>query len=263
VSFTSGPEAYDRFMGRYSIPLAATFAAFVDVQAPERVLDVGCGPGALTGELVDRFGAEAVWAVDPEEQFVRAVGARHPGVRVHRAAAEAMPFADRLFDGVLAQLVIPFLADPLAGLREMRRTTATGGVVAACVWDHAGGGSPLDAFWKAARRIDPGAPDESRQPGARQGDLAELFRAAGFHDVDETLLAVTVEHPSFEDWWEPYTLGVGPAGGYLARLDPGAQVRLREACRASAPAGPFTVSAAAWAARGYAGMGTTERHDRR
>jgi SAM-dependent methyltransferase len=255
----AGPEAYDRFMGRYSVPLAASFATFAAMQDPERVLDVGCGPGALTGELVGRFGANAVWAVDPEERSVAAVGARYPGVRASIAPAERLPFEGQAFDAVLAQLVVPFMADPVGGLREMARTAATGGVVAACVWDHAGAQSPLTAFWKVARRLDPGLVDESRQPGAGRGRLGELLRTAGLRDVVEDALSVRVEHPSFEDWWEPYTLGVGPAGRYLAGLDPRSQARLRDACRASVSSGPFSVTARAWAARGRPGSGTAGR----
>src|SRR5687768_5463447 len=129
-------------MGRYSVPLAPRFAAFAAVAAPQRVLDVGCGPGALTAELVRRLGPAAVSAVDPSEPFVAAARERHPGVDVRRAAAEQLPCGDGEFDAALAQLVVHFMADPVAGIREMARVTREGGVVAACVWDHAGGQGP-------------------------------------------------------------------------------------------------------------------------
>jgi SAM-dependent methyltransferase len=252
VSFTVGAEAYDRFMGRYSVPLAPRFADFAGVAAAQRVLDVGCGPGALTAELVTRLGADAVTAVDPSETFVAAVRARHPGVRVQRAAAEELPFADQVFDAAVAQLVVHFMAEPVAGLRELARVTRNDGVVAACVWDHAGGQGPLSLFWEAARTLGPAVEDESRLAGARRGHLVELFRAAGVRDVEEELLSVDVEHPTFEEWWEPFTLGVGPAGAHVSRLDPGRQARLRELCRERLPPPPFVVSARAWAARGRA-----------
>jgi len=155
VSFTVGADEYDRFMGRYSAPLAPRFAAFAGVLAGQRVLDVGCGPGALTAELTARLSAGAVWAVDPSERFVAAASARYPGVRVQRAVVEALPFEDQQFDAALAQLVVHFMADPVLGLREMVRVTKTDGIVAACVWDHAGGHGPLAAFWDAAHRLDP------------------------------------------------------------------------------------------------------------
>ncbi len=249
MSFAAGAEAYERFMGRYSAPLAPPFADFAGVESGQRVLDVGCGPGALTRELVARVGPTEVRAVDPAEQFVETVRARYPGVQVERAAAEELPFPDEQFDAALAQLVVHFMADPVAGLREMARVTRPGGAVAACVWDHAGGGGPLSTFWEAVHELDPGAEDESRLAGARRGHLTELFRAAGLRQVEEDVVSVEVEHPSFEEWWEPFTLGVGPAGAYTARLDEASRARLREACRRRLPAAPFVVQARAWAAR--------------
>jgi SAM-dependent methyltransferase len=252
VTFSVGADEYDRFMGRYSVPLAPRFAEFAGVAAGQHVLDVGCGPGALTVELVRRLGVDAVSAVDPSERFVAAVRHRHPGVRVERAAAETLPLEDRLFDAALAQLVVHFMADPVVGLREMARVTRTRGVVAACVWDHAGGRGPLSVFWKAVRELDPDVEDESQLAGARQGHLAELFREAGLREVEEGVLLVDVDHPTFEEWWEPFLLGVGPAGGYVARLDSDRRARLRDLCRELLPPAPFVVSARAWAARGLA-----------
>jgi SAM-dependent methyltransferase len=252
MSFAVGADAYDRFMGRYSRPLAPRFASFAGIATGQRALDVGCGPGALTAELVERLGAHAVWAVDPSEGFVAAARARQPGVRVQHAAAEKLPFADRLFDAVLAQLVVHFMTDAVVGLREMARVTTTNGVVAACVWDHAGGQGPLSVFWDAARELDPDVADESRLAGARQGHLAELFDAAGMQEIEETSLSVDVEQGSFEEWWEPFMLGVGPAGAYAARLASGRQAQLRDLCREMLPPAPFVVSARAWAARGFA-----------
>ena len=252
LSFNVRADEYDRFMGRYSVPLASRFAEFAGVAAGQRGLDVGCGPGALTAELIRRLGADAVWAVDPSEQFVAAVRLRFVGVEVERAAAEHLPFEDQLFDAALAQLVVHFMTDPVAGLREMARVTRRGGVVAACVWDHAGGGGPLSVFWEAARELDPDVEDESRLAGARRGHLAELFGLAGVNEIEESVLSVEVEHPSFEEWWEPFMLGVGPAGGYVKRLDSGRQALLRDLCRKRMPGAPFVVSARAWAARGLA-----------
>ena len=214
------------------------------------MLDVGCGPGALTAELVGRLGPAAVSAVDPSEPFVAAARERHAGVSALRAAAEQLPFGDQAFDAALAQLVVHFMADPVVGLREMARVTRKHGVVAACVWDHAGGQGPLSLFWEAARELDPDVEDESQLAGAREGHLAQLLQAAGLHEIEESALSVGVEHPSFEDWWEPFTLGVGPAGGYAAGLDATRQAQLRELCREALPAAPFVLTARAWAARG-------------
>jgi SAM-dependent methyltransferase len=250
MSFAVAPDAYDRFMGRYAVPIAPKLADFASVAAGQRVLDVGCGPGALTAELVRRLGPAAVAAVDPSDPFVAAARERHPGVSVQRAAAEELPFEDEAFDTALAQLVVHFMADPVAGLRELARVTRVDGVVAACVWDHAGGKGPLSLFWKAARRLDPGVEDESALAGAREGHLAELFRAAGLREVEESVLSVSVEHQSFEEWWEPFELGVGPAGAFVGALDQKRQAELRELCRELLPGAPFAPLARAWAARG-------------
>ena len=252
MSFRVSAEAYDRFIGRYSVLLAPWMASFAKVAGDQRVLDVGCGPGALTTELVRRLGSAAVTAVDPSEQFVRAARERLPGVKVERASAERLPFPDRSFDAVMAQLVVHFMADPVAGLAEMARVTRSQGIVAACVWDHSGSQGPLGAFWEAARVLDPEIEDESDLAGAREGHLEELFEAAGLQKIEATLFSVSVEHPTFKEWWEPFTLGVGPAGSYTAGLDPNRQARLRHLCRERFPDEPFVVTARAWAARGLA-----------
>src|SRR6266540_5722288 len=193
--FTVRADEYDRFMGRYSAPLAPHLADFAAVAVGQRVLDVGCGPGALTAELVRRLGPSGVAAIDPSESFVTAARERHPGVTVARAAVEQLPFGDRVFEAALAQLVVHFMADPIGGLREMARVTLEHGVVAACVWDHAGGRGPLSLFWEAARTLDPGVQDESHLAGAREGHLGQLFRGAGLREIQESALSVSVEHP--------------------------------------------------------------------
>ena len=250
MGFEVAAEAYDRFMGRYSTQLAPQLADLAEVGGDQRAIDVGCGPGALTAELVSRLGAERVAAVDPSEPFVAAARSRHPGVDVRLASAEALPFADGAFDVALAQLVVHFMDDPVAGLREMARVTRPGGVVAACVWDFGGGRGPLGVFWEAARELDPAAEGESELPGTREGHLVELFAAAGLADVMGGTLTARLEHQTFESWWEPFTLSVGPAGSYVASLDPERMAALRERCREMVSDAPFAVEAQAWAARG-------------
>ncbi|MDP2774752.1 MAG: class I SAM-dependent methyltransferase [Nocardioides sp.] len=246
MSFDVDGGAYGRFMGRFSEPLAGAFADQAGVHRGQRALDVGCGPGALTEVLVERLGAAAVAAADPSESFVAAARARLPDVDVRRASAEDLPYDSGSFDVVLAQLVVHFMSDPVAGLREMARVVKPGGVVSACVWDHAGGGGPLEMFWAAVRSLDATAPDESDLAGTREGHLGELATTAGLRDVEEDRLTVTVGFASFDDWWEPYTLGVGPAGVHVAALDPEGREELRQRCRELLPDAPFEVTASAW-----------------
>jgi SAM-dependent methyltransferase len=250
MTFDVGAAAYDSFMGRYSVLLAPQLADLAGVAGGQRALDVGCGTGMLTGELVGRLGAQSVAAVDPSPPFVAAARERFPEIEVRQGNAEALPFSDGAFDAALAQLVVHFMSDPVAGLAEMARVTRPDGVVAACVWDHAGGHGPLGVFWTAARDLDPHVEDESLLAGTRQGHLTELLTAAGLRRIEETALSVAVEHPSFEEWWEPFTLGVGPAGAYVVGLSEEGRAALRERCRRALPEAPFVLVARAWAARG-------------
>ena len=252
VVFNVGADSYARFMGGFAEPLAVQFAELAGVRAGQRVLDVGSGPGALTGQLVRRAGSGAVWAIDPSASFAAAVRNRFPGIGVQRGVAERLPFADDSFDAALAQLVVHFMTDPVAGLAEMARVTRPGGMVAACVWDHAGGAGPLATFWQAVHDLDPGARDEAGLPGAREGHLAELCEAAGLRHVEHGLLTVQVRYATFADWWEPFTLGVGPAGAYVRQLGQAERETLRNRCARLLPRAPFTLSASAWSATGRA-----------
>jgi SAM-dependent methyltransferase len=252
MSFEVSADAYGRFMGRFSEPLAEQFVALAGAHAGQRALDVGCGPGALSAQLVARLGVDAVSAVDPSEPFVEAMRARFPSIDVHRATAEQLPFDDDTFDLAVAQLVVHFMTDPVAGLAEMARVTRAGGLVAASVWNYADGVGPLSDFWRAVRDVDPQAYDESALAGARDGHLAELFDRAGLHDIQPSSLSVSSSFATFDEWWEPYLLGVGPAGAYVAGLDANAREVLHAQCAVLLPAAPFEITASAWTVLGRA-----------
>ena len=252
MTFEVAADAYNRFMGRYSGPLATRFADWSGVDGRGRALDVGCGTGALTRVLIERLGVDGVSAVDPSQHLLTALRQAFPTLDVQTGIAEKLPYPDDLFDYTLAELVVHFMADPVGGLREMMRVTRPGGTVSACVWDLGGGGGPLTAFWSAARDLDPDVVDESQLPGVNEGDLPRIADAAGLSQIEHGVLTVTVRHESFDDWWEPYTLGVGPAGAHVAGLDAEGRVALRERCRELLPEPPFYVMASAWAVRARA-----------
>lgn len=250
MSFDVAAGDYDGYMGVWSRQLVPALLDLGGVRPGQRILDVGAGTGALTEMAVARLGVESVTAVDPSPSFVAALRRRVPGIEVRQAAAEQLPFPDGSFDGSYANLVVHFMTDPVAGLEEMARVTRPDGVVAVTVWDYAGGRGPLGPFWEAARHQDPGVVDESRLAGTARGQLAELLVAAGLDDVEETALPAGRTFSGFDDWWEPFTRGVGPGGGYVAQLGSEAARELRDRCRARLPEGPFRLTAHAWAARG-------------
>jgi SAM-dependent methyltransferase len=250
VTFNVAAASYDRFMGRYSTQLSAQLADLAGIAAGQRVLDVGCGPGVLTRELVARVGVANVAAVDPSEPFVEAARERLPGVDVRLAPAESLPFDNGTFDAALAQLVVHFMRDPVAGLREMARVTRDGGTLTAAVWDYAAERGPLSAFWAIARRRDVSVVDESHLVGAAAGSLERLFEAVGLRDIAAATVVAGVEESTFEAWWEPYTLGVGPAGEYVAGLGDRAREELRAACLGELGSGPIRIDATAWACVG-------------
>ena len=250
MNFNVAADAYERYMGEWSKQLAPQMADFAQVRDGDRVLDVGSGPGTLTRELASRLGAAAVSAVDPSQPFVSVARASIPGIDVRRATAEALPFPDGVFDAAVAQLVVHFMRDPVLGLSEMARVTRPNGVVAACVWSYGEERGPLGPFWQVARELDAEVEGESNLAGTRRGHLAELFEAAGLTRVEASALEARRGYESFEHWWEPFTLGVGPGGAYVAQLVPEHVLSLRELCRARLPAGPFEITAEAWAARG-------------
>jgi len=175
---------------------------------------------------------------------------RHPGIDVQLAAAEALPYDDGVFDAALAQLVVHLMADPTAGLREMVRVTRPEGVVAACVWDFAGERAPLSTFWRAVNELGLDVRDESALAGAREGHLLQLLAAADLRQIEDTTLVARVEYASFDEWWEPFGFGVGPAGALFQKLDASQRDRVRANCRDLLPPAPFEIVSVAWAARG-------------
>lgn len=252
-SFLTTGQAYDAFMGRYSRGLAPVFADAAQVAPGRSVLDVGCGPGALTGVLVGRLGAGAVSACDPSPPFVAECAARHPGVTVRHGRAEGLPFDDAGFDAVLAQLVLHFVSDPARCGQEFRRVLRPGGVAAACVWDFTEGMQMLRLFWDAALAVDPSAPDEARTLRfGRDGELSAWLAGAGFRDVTETTLDVSSLYSSFDDLWGGFLAGIGPAGSYCAGLGEELRAALRRELfhRLGSPAGSFSLVARARAATG-------------
>src|SRR5882672_7659966 len=225
AEFTAAVEHYDRFMGRYATGLAPKFADAAGVRAGMRVLDVGCGPGALAVELAGRVGEDNVAAIDPASQFAAACQARIPGADVREGVAESLPWDDGTFDAAMCSLVVAWMSDADQGIGEMARVTKPGGTVA----------------------------DAKPRAGVREGDLVERFGRAGLQGVTGGTLETSVDYADFDDYWEPFTGAAGPAtGAFYASLDDAGKATLRDTVRASLPEGPFTLPARAWLALGTA-----------
>lgn len=239
-------SAYDAFMGRYSRRLAPVFADFAGLAAGTSVADVGAGTGALTTELVAR--GLRVAAADPSPQFVDALHARLPDVDAHVAPAEELPWADSSFDSSLAQLVVAFMRDAPAGVREMRRIVKPGGTIAVCMWDRRGM-EMLAAVWRAREAIGSGIPMSDTRYRTRE-EIESLF-GSGFVEMRTELIEVEAPYTGYEEFWSALGGGAGPAGAWLAALDS----EQREAARGEIrrqlgePEGAFTLHAKAWATR--------------
>jgi SAM-dependent methyltransferase len=250
-------HGYEGRIGRYGPELAAAFMRAADVQRGQRVLDVGCGTGALTQPLAELLGARNVAAVDPSEPDVQVCKSKVSGVDARVAAAEALPFADRSFDTVLAQLVVSLMTDPAAGVSEMRRVARAGGVVATCVWDFGERMTLLRAFWDAAVSLDPAAASHDQaktRPFSTPAELRALWERAELHGVSTGELLPGADYSGFDDLWGPLVAPDGSPGAYYATLEPPQREALRERVRRGlgSPEGPFRLTARAWYVRGFA-----------
>ena len=252
--FETPADVYDRYVGRYSHELARALIATAAVNPTDCALDVGCGPGALTGELAAVLGADHVFAVDPSQSFVDACRARYPGVRVELATAEALPFADDSVEVAIAQLVVHFMSDAHKGVGEMSRVTRAGGRVSAATWDYASGMTLLRRFWDAAVAVDPRAEalDERHMRYCTQEELEGLWNEAGLTNVSVGAVDTTAAYADFEDLWNPLEAGVGPAGWYVRRVNPEQRAALKNEFRNRLGVGnePFKLTARAWIVSG-------------
>jgi ubiquinone/menaquinone biosynthesis C-methylase UbiE len=244
-------------MGRWSRELARGFVSWLEVPPGRHWLEVGCGTGALTSGIVEVGRPASVVATDASDQFIGHARAALPDQRVQflTASADQLPSRAAGYDVVASSLVLNFIPDPTAALREMRSLTADDGIVAACVWDYAGGMQFLRRFWDAAVELDPAArrhDEGQRFPICSPSALEAAFREAGFSRIRVEGVQVTTRFEDFEDYWTPFVGGPGPAPGYLSSLPAKRQLDLASRLAATLPRnkdGSVTLTAKAWAAR--------------
>ena len=255
--FFAQSDAYERFMGRWSRKLAPVFLGFVSVADGDSILDVGSGTGALAFTLAERPSVR-VTGVDPSSAYVRYAQSKASGDRVKFIVgdAQALDLPDATFDRTVSLLVMNFIPQPATALREMMRVTRPGGTVAAAVWDYAEGMEMLRVFWDEAVALDPSidARDERHMPLCKRGELEAAWQAGGLQKVEERPLTIEMTFASFDDYWQPFLGGQGPAGAHAVKLAEPARTalaaRLRARLLGGRKDGAFTMRGRAWAVKG-------------
>ena len=247
---------YEQYVGRWSRRVAPLFLSWLGIPAGRRWLDVGCGTGALCAAIADRCSPAAVAGVEPSEGFLKTAKQNLADrVTLHQGNATTIPLGNASVDVVVSGLVLNFVPDQRAALGEMARVTAKGGTVAAYVWDYAGKMELMRFFWDAAVELNPGARnmDEGvRFPLCRPEALEKLFAGAGLIGVEVKPIDIPTPFENFDDYWQPFLGGQGPAPAYAMSLDETTRARLRDRIRERIPtAADATISltARAWAVR--------------
>jgi SAM-dependent methyltransferase len=249
-------DPYEQYVGRWSRRVAPPFLSWLGIPAGREWLDVGCGTGALSAAIVDHCSPLSVTGVEPSEGFLKAARGHLAGRAVfHQGSATAIPLDAASVDVVVSGLVLNFVPDQHAALAEMTRVTGNGGIIAAYVWDYAGKMELMRFFWDAAAGLNPDAAsmDEgTRFPLCRPEALVELFESAGLKGVEATAINIATPFASFEDYWQPFLGGQGPAPAYAMSLDGTGRARLRDRIRERIPVaadGSISLTARAWATR--------------
>ena len=250
-------DPYERYIGRWSRRVAPRFLSWLAPPGGRRWLDVGCGTGALTAAILDLCAPASVAGVEPSDGFRTAARKRLPDhVALHRGDAMGLPLADASVDIVVSGLVLNFVSDPVAGLAEMARVAVPGGTIGVYLWDYARGMELVRFFWDAAVALDASAgelDEGTRFPICNAAPLRELFLSAGLSGVEVTAIDIATRFSAFDDYWEPFLGGQGPAPSYAMSLGDVARARLRERLRERLPSaadGSITMTARAWASRG-------------
>lgn len=253
-------EAYEPLTGRWSRLIAPRFLEWLDVSAHSRWLDVGCGTGALIQAMLDHSDPAEVVGVDSSSSFIAYARKQinDPRVRYEVGDARGLPVASNQYDAVAAGLVLNHVPPPaqLTVVREMTRAARTGGVAGAYVWDYAGGFEPRARFWEAAVALDPDAAridERTRYPICQPEALARLFRNAQLHAVETTKITVPAVFSDFNDYWQPFLAGYGPASTYALNLPSERLTALQERLRETLPVEPdgsIPLEASAWAVKG-------------
>jgi SAM-dependent methyltransferase len=249
-------SAYEQYVGRWSRQVATPFLSWLNIPAGRRWLDVGCGTGALCAAIIDRCSPSSVAGVEPSDGFLKAATENLAGrAALQQGSATAIPLGEASVDVVVSGLVLNFVPDPRAAVLEMARVTGKEGTIAAYVWDYAGQMEPIRFFWDAAVELDSDAAklDEGvRFPLCCPDALEALFASAGLEDVEGKAIDISTPFANFDDYWQPFLGGQGPAPAYAMSLSEAARARLRDRLHERIPTranGAISLTARAWAIR--------------
>ena len=255
-SWLSG-NPYEYYMGRWSKLVADAFVDWISPKAGLRWLDVGCGSGALSEAIIGKYNPQLIVAVDQSEGFVRTAQERLGTRAVCKLGnAFSLPVDDSSMDLAVSGLVLNFLSEPEKALTEMKRVTSPGGTIAVYIWDYAGKMEFLNHFWDVAVELDPAASDlheKYRFTDFNSDELSVLFDRAGIADVETNPINITTRFADFDDYWNPFLGGQGPAPTYVSKLKESEREALKDALKNRLPMkedGSILMSARAWAVKG-------------
>lgn len=251
-------EPYERYVGRWSRRIAPAFLEWLQARERQDWGDVGCGTGALAAAILADLDPRSLVGIDASPAFLEQARQRLNDPRVHLQQGDAtgLPWASRALHVTVSGLVLNFVSEPEAMIGEMARVTKRGGTVGIYVWDYAAGMQMIRAFWDAAAAVDSAirALDEgARFPNCRPDALAALLQAAGLCQVEVTGIVVETVFRNFDDYWEPFLGGTGPAPAYLASVSDDTRAAIRgclESRLTPADDGAIHLVARAWAAKG-------------
>lgn len=253
IQFSDG-ATYERYMGRWSQLVGESFLTWLTPKSHLRWLDVGCGNGAFTEIIAERYAPSSLHGIDPSEPQLAYARTRPALSAAHfkQADAMALPFPPDSFDAAVMPLVIFFVPEPAKGVAEMARVVGPGGGVSAYAWDMLGGGFPYESLREEMRGMGIDVPTPPNTDASHLDALRGLWTGAGLAGIETRQISVKRTFADFEDYWVT-VLGGPSVSGKLKAMTEGQREILRAKMHARLPQNPdgrITYSATANAVKG-------------
>lgn len=236
--FSDG-KVYERMMGRWSKLAGRIFLDWLEPPQGLHWVEVGCGNGAFTEELIARCAPAAVSAIDPSEGQLTFARTR-PGAALAQfriGDAQALPFADRSFDAAVMALVITFVPDAAKAVSEMARVVRPGGLVATYMWDTLAGGVPLAPLEVALKSLGRAPPSRINPAASKRDTMQAFWQAAGLQAIETRQIRIPVVYSSFDDFCESNLVPIGPSGQVISAMSPSEREQLKARLREQLPIG--------------------------